>query len=92
MHKITAVDGGLKYRRISKAEARKAFDQGKPVIFCPCKLYPFGGFRPSIMVQKSEHGWKDFSYAVQNFEWYNCVNETGRYTAFYLAVDQGAQS
>ena len=49
--------------------------------------------RPSIMVQKTEHGWKDFAYTVENFEWYNCCNETGRYTVFYLAVDgKGEQS
>ena len=93
MHVHTAVDGNVKYRRVRKPEARKAFDAGKPVIFCPCNLYPFGSFRPSIMVQKTEHGWTDFAYTVQNFEWYNCCNETGRYTAFYLAVDgKGAQS
>lgn len=29
-------------KRITKAEARKLFAQGKPVTLCPCKLYPGG--------------------------------------------------
>ena len=85
MNKITAYDGNTRFERISKAKAKQVFDAGKPVVFCPVKFHPFGGFRPSCMIDNSQGEWKDFDYAVTNFQWYNCTcNETGYYTAFYV--------
>lgn len=85
MNKVKAIDGKTAFVRIGKRAARIAFDAGKPVVFCPVKLYPFGGFRPSVMIQKTADGWNDFDYAVSNFESYNCqLNETGYYAAFYI--------
>lgn len=84
MNKIIAYDGDTRHVRVTRREARKIFNQGAPVVFCPSKLYPFGGFRPSCMVQNSD-AWPDFDCAVRNFEWYNCTHETGYYPAFYVA-------
>lgn len=86
MNKIKAKDGERVYIRVSKTKARQTWDAGKPIILCPVKLWPFGGFRPSIMVQACQE-WPDFDYAVRNFEWYNCTNETGRYPAYYVERD-----
>ena len=97
MNNMTARDGNTQFKRISKVAARKAYDAGLPVVFCPVKLYPFGGFRPSCMLQRdfaddlerAEFGLKadSFNDRVQDFEWYNCnLNETGKYAAFYVAV------
>lgn len=87
MNKITALDGNVRHNRVSKAAARKMWDAGRPVVFCPVKLYPFGGFRPSCMLQKSDER-PDFDTAVQDFVWYNCqLNETGFYPAYYVAEE-----
>ena len=78
-------DGTLPHHRIDKRAARLAWNAGKPVVFCPCNLMPFGGFRSSVMAQKSAYA-SDFDEAVRGFEWLNCTGkETGRYTAFYIA-------
>lgn len=88
MNKVTAYDGNTRFERVSKAKARQLFDTGKPVVFCPINLYPFGGFRPSCMIDNSKGEWKNFDYAVSNFQWYNCTcNETGKYTAFYVNAE-----
>lgn len=97
MNVFTAKDGNTTFKRISKVAARKAYLEGKPVVLCPCKLYPFGGFRPSCMIQRDaeDDAQRDalgltghsFNERVQNFEWYNCnMNETGYYTSFFVAA------
>lgn len=84
MNKHKFYDGNTPFVRINKRAARIAFEAGKPVVFCPVKLAPFGGFRPSVMMQKSDAS-ASFDDSVKNFEWYNCqLNETGYYTAFYI--------
>jgi hypothetical protein len=85
MQKHKFNDGNTPHTRVSKAAARKLWDAGRPVVFCPVKLVPFGGFRPSCMMQKSADQ-PDFEKAVRDFVWYNCqLHETGYYPAFYVA-------
>jgi hypothetical protein len=95
MNKLIAYDGDVKYVRVSKAAARKAYDAGQPVVLCPVKLAPFGGFRPSCMVQRDFEDEKgrasfnmpiaDFDTVVQNFVWYNCqLHETGYYASYWV--------
>lgn len=85
MNRVKAYDGKTPYNRVSKAAARKAFNAGKPVILCPVKLYPFGAWRPSCMIQGDQCS-DTFERLLENFIWYNCqLNETGYYAAFYIA-------
>ena len=35
---------GKYWVRISKAQARKLFESGEKVCFCPCKMRPFGAW------------------------------------------------
>lgn len=84
MNQAKVFDGNIAYNRVSKATARKLYNEGKFIVFCPVKLHPFGEFRSSMMIQNTQE-WKDFDHAVTNFEWYNCqLNETGYYAAFYI--------
>ena len=87
MNKFEAFDGDTKFQRISKRAARTAYNAGKPVVLCPVKLYPFGGFRPSMMIQKTELPEYSFYTRVRDFESYNAnCNETGYYASFYIEV------
>jgi len=97
MNQIQARDGNTMFKRVSKAAARKLYESGAPVVLCPVKLFPFGGFRPSFLVQRNKAEEESrakygldvpgFNDVVQDFEWYNCnLNETGKYAAFYVAV------
>lgn len=86
MNKITAYDGNTRFERVSKAKAKQLFDAGKPVVFCPVNLYPFGGFRPSCTIDNTMYGSiRDFAWVVKEFEWFNCTDkDAGKYTAFYV--------
>lgn len=79
MNKYT-IDG---YTRISKARARKMFNNGETVYFCARNLRPGKPWYPESAINK-ERAFNTFENVVNAFEFYNCVNsETGKYTAFY---------
>ena len=69
------------YKRINKTEARKLFNSGAGIVFCPYKLRPGAPWYPGVYYWKTG---LNFDAAVAAFEYYNCNSETGKYTAFYL--------
>lgn len=72
--------------RISKTVARKLYNAGRDVLFIPCNLNPENNFyNLGIWENKTLVGQYDsFEKLVNSFEFYNCNNETGKYTAFYI--------
>lgn len=72
--------------RISKTVARKLYNAGCDVLFIPCNLNPENNFyNLGIWENKTLVGQYDsFEKLVNSFEFYNCNNETGKYTAFYI--------
>ena len=77
------IDG---YRRINKSVARRLYNAGEDVLFCPCKMRPLSTWGLGIIENKDNWGNKDipFDTLVDNYIWYNCGNETGKYVAFYI--------
>lgn len=74
MNKYSFTNNGKTWERITKKQARAAYNNGLTVLFCPVNMRPFTPWHLEIDVNK-------------NFEIYNCTdNETGRYTAFYIPV------
>lgn len=73
-------------KRISKTVARKLYNAGYNVLFIPCNLNPENNFyNLGIWENKNLAGQYDsFEKLVNSFEYYNCNNETGKYTAFYI--------
>lgn len=95
MNTYYATDGNVRYKRVNKTVARKHYEAGQPVVLCPCNLYPFGGFRPSLMVQRDEEREAEaatfgqqqagFDKVVSEFVSYNCqLNETGYYASYWI--------
>ena len=73
------IDG---FKRITKQAAKKLYNDGKLVYFCPVNLRPGWPYNPQVLIDNSDDS--SFEKAVIAFEWYNCINtETGKYTAFY---------
>jgi hypothetical protein len=78
------------YTRVNKSVARKMFNEGKSLYFCPAKIIPGGSFGMGMLIDPKR--WKEdccegeqdaFEKACQNFAYYNCSSETGYYPAFY---------
>jgi hypothetical protein len=70
------------YKRITKRAAEQFYETGQPVLFCPVKLIPGGAWGIGCTITKEEG--RTFEQELNAFEYYNCNNETGYYTAFYI--------
>lgn len=66
--------------KVNKTRARKEYNNGKKVGLMPCKVR-IGIVQPVIV--SNVHG-VDFDTMVNNFEYYNCGGEMGKYAHFYI--------
>lgn len=76
---------GITYTRISKATARKLFNDGECVGICPVKIDPSSIWGGMVEFQKG-HKFENWTFDdfVNNFAYYNCqLNETGKYPKFF---------
>ena len=73
--------------RISKAAARKLWENNSNFIIVPCKLSPYGlGALDTSCDLSTEDidNRRSFDKLINEFTFYNCNSETGRYPAFYI--------
>lgn len=92
MRKYEYTENGYTFQRVSKKDARRVYNNGLAVIFCPVNLRPGKPWKPEAVI--CPHSFEvvngvitSFEKRVNDFEYYNCINnETGRYTAFYIPV------
>ena len=81
---IYAIDG-VTYTRISKATARKLFEQAEVIGVCPVNINPESIWDGMCTFQKG-HKFENRSFDefVNSFVYYNCqLNETGKYPKFF---------
>lgn len=97
MNKYSFTNNGKTWERITKKQARAAYNNGLTVLFCPVNMRPFGAWGNGVQINISHDTdigildkWtkeNSFDRVLNSFEFYNCIdNETGRYTAFYIPV------
>lgn len=87
MRQFNFSDGNKNYKRIDKRTARRAYNAGLTVHFCPCNLRPFGFWSCGVDINKNRESLNGYTFdsIVNHFEYYNCRDtETGKYTAFYI--------
>ena len=70
--------------KIRKDTARKLFNDGKELIIIPCKCAPGGMWLTGFRICKNNLENADFDRLINEFEYYNCNAELGRYTSFYI--------
>lgn len=85
----------MKLKKINKTQAKKLWDQGKPIIFVGNKVnsyHFFGGWHLAFETSKTEcllkSGYEpecEFQSRVNNFEYY-LEPELGSRAAFYIRV------
>ena len=82
-------NAGVTYTRVSKATARRLYNQGYCLYVVPVKVNPdnFWGIG-CIIDNAAVDPEKEFQKVVNSFTWYNCnYNELGKYPAFYTISD-----
>lgn len=89
MRKRIFTNKGFTFERITKKQARIAYNNGLTVLLCPVNLHPFSIWFRAVDLSKNWNTEKDFDKQINAFEYYNCPNtETGKYTAFYIPVKE----
>lgn len=66
-------------KKINKTAARKLYEQKIPFIVVPCNMRP-----DSVFAMKIRHFFKTFNNFYNEYCYYNCNNENGRYPSFYI--------
>lgn len=74
--------------KIRKNKARKLFNEGHELIIIPCNCSPNGVWLKGFRICKTNLENSDFDRLINEFEYYNCNSELGRYTHYYI---EGAQ-
>lgn len=85
-----ADDGHTRYYKVRKPTAKKLWKSGLPITFCPSKLHPFGGRRPSVSINPKETdiNQRTFDMVLGEFCFFNCnLHETGYYASYYVRRD-----
>ena len=72
------------YARVTRTQARKAFDRGEVICLCADRTRPDGAWAGGVYLSKEEG--KTFEQFEEDFRFYNCRPETGLRIAFYTEV------
>ena len=73
------------YERVDKRVARRLFDEGTTLYLTPCRCAVTSMF--TVKVGKDWWGVEEdrtFDSLVNEFEYYNCNAELGRYTMYFV--------
>lgn len=89
MYKLSYSFNGFTFKRITKTQARKLYNVGLNVIFCPCNLHPLNSWGLSMDINKIniDCNNRSFNDIVNDYTFLNCTNETGKYINFYIPVN-----
>lgn len=76
MRQYTFTENGFTFERVDKKQARKAYNNGLTVRFCPCNLRPGSPFRLDMDMNRAQENCAgvDFEKLLNAFEFYNCTN------------------
>lgn len=77
-------------KRIRKDKARKLYNDGIAITIVPCKVSPYSMWYSGVRMVNHPDAPREFDSYINEFEYYNCNNETGRYTAFYISEEVNA--
>lgn len=70
-------------KKINKPTARKLYNAGHEIIVIPCKCKPGGAWLTGAALSRDNTG-REFDSLINEFEFYNCIPELGRRSAFYI--------
>lgn len=83
-------NNGFTFKRIDKKAARRAYNNNLTIIIAPVNLHPFNNYFSLTMDINKENincDFQPFETIINAYEFYNCNNETGNYTAYYIPVE-----
>lgn len=75
---------GHNYKRITKQNAIKAFNEGLEIIIAPCKMNPFSMYGIGARMQKDKSYINSFEKFTTAFIYSNCSYAVGNYISYYI--------
>jgi len=93
MTEYTFTSQGHIFTKASKKAAKKAFMNGVTIALCPCKLRPGTPWYPECILRKTPGNdmtetENEFNSLLNQFEFYNCTNETGKRASFFIGKEK----
>lgn len=85
-YSMTIKEHRFEFIRVDKKTARRAYNNGLNVVFCPVNISPLNkwGLEMTMNCENLNCNFIEFDKLVNEYEFYNCNSETGKYTAFYI--------
>lgn len=81
-----------KYKKINKKVARKMYNSGCTLLLLPCKVSETVLYEDSAWIKPTEVSMikcEDvFDKVINEYEYYNCTAELGRYTHYYVSYEE----
>lgn len=79
-----------KVMQVTSSKAKKAYESGKPIWLHPCNMRVNNAWQKPMPTSKKrieDNAFTDrctFENVVNDFRYYNCDNERGRYPIFFV--------
>ena len=72
--------------QVSKPKARRLYNEGKTIYLQSCNMRFDNMWQSACPISKSTEQWidQDFDKIVNEFTYYNCDNERGKYPNFFI--------
>lgn len=83
MKNTTLLRDGEIYTRVNKTKAKKLYNEGYNILVMPCNYGQLNNLW-TIDVEINNRSNKDFNNVINEFIYYNCNNEVGKYPNFYI--------
>ena len=77
-------DGNTEYVRVSRATARKHYDNGDCVLVVGCDMRPGYPWNPGVYISREYNDGENFDTVDARAAYYHTGNGQGRYLAYYL--------
>ena len=76
-------------RQVSKTRARRLYEDGKTIYMLACKMRYNNVWQSPCPMNKKLRAWENhtFDTIVNEFTFYNCDNERGKYPCFFVKVE-----
>ena len=68
--------------KVNKTRARNLYNKGVMITLIPCKVRTLTGIVQPAHIRKQPG--TDFDTILNEYEYYNCNNELGKYAHFYV--------
>lgn len=81
--KILAIQG-KKVKQVNKTLAKKHFDKGETIFLNACNMRINNSWSSPMPINNENE--KKFDTVVNEFEYYNCCNERGKYANFFIEL------